>query len=108
MISTVVYRGQRYGVQHAVDRSDPDHPIFATSLIEAPGCTAQGATLAEAEQRLEELVRPYFELLERHGVATPQPQVPVVVIAAEFHDAPPPQIQPGQFARPPELAFAGS
>jgi len=68
---------QRANVGYATvisrDSSDPDEVVYIAVNPELPGCTAQGATVAEARELLRENRITYIEHLLRRNRPVPAP-----------------------------------
>jgi predicted RNase H-like HicB family nuclease len=62
-----------YTVEFMEDETTDGEPIFVVSHPELPGCMAQGETLHEALQELEDARKEYILSLLEDGLPVPQP-----------------------------------
>lgn len=62
-----------YTIEIVSDKTTKGNPVFLLSIVELPGCMAQGASLAEASGNLQDAMREYVLSLLEDGLPVPPP-----------------------------------
>lgn len=76
--------GSYHVIHHPHELGIDGRELHAASFVELPGCIAQGATAAEAEQALWAVLPHYLERLHGAGLEPPAPSRPPVTQAVVF------------------------
>ena len=79
---------QDWPVMVAVARDAEGHENYAASLVDFPGCMAQGTTRQEARAKLATITRAFFRNALELGIAIPaETKVPgIIALAVGFYD----------------------
>jgi len=69
----IEYRGKRYPIAAGFQDAGGSPEAYTAWLLDLPGCIVQGASQAEARDRLTALGPQYLQALEGRGLTLPEP-----------------------------------
>lgn len=61
------------GIFNIILKWDEEKKVYTATVSTLPGCIAQGNTIEEASERIQEAIEEYLELLQIDGVFVPLP-----------------------------------